>query len=62
MRLCNTVCALSVLNTPNKAIQMSMNANNQDEIDDDALQQILDGLPGVDSSEVKKNMEKDSEK
>lgn len=41
---------------------MSMNQNNEDEIDDDALQQILDGLPGVDSSEVKKSMEKDSEK
>ena len=41
---------------------MSMNQNNEDEIDDDALQQILDGLPGVDFSEVKKSKEKDSEK
>ena len=38
------------------------NPENDDEIDEAALQEILDGLPGVDTDEVKKNMEKDNDK
>jgi len=47
-----------------EAIRMSTMPVDEedDEIDQDALQQILEGLPGVDSDEVKKNMKKDAEK
>ena len=47
-----------------EAIRMSTMPveDENDEIDQDALQQILEGLPGVDSDEVKKNMKKDGEK
>ena len=43
-----------------EAIRLStMPGDENDEIDQDALQEILEGLPGVDSDQVKKNMKKD---